>query len=362
MFQSRRFDPVIQRAILTRTDKRRPSSVARPLGAAVGLAALVAACSPTVEEPDLPELADENAPREVNVTAAFMNAQSGATALTFLPNADAASLGLIVGTPRDGGLDLYDADGALRRQHSGPRLTGLAAAPGFQLRGEALPLIFSASAENDTVQGYAVVADDFRILDLPLAEIQPADGISGLCLYREGAGFVDLAILGDGPTAEIWRVRDSGGATLDVESRLQFSLPAPARSCVADNGDLYVTSPSGGIARIDGEGNLLLERSMVAADIAVGLINGASLVLVSDASGETLQAFTAADFEPYAEIRVVDGLSTPGISEPGAIAITDQSYGFTAYSNGMIAAYDRGDGRIKVISRESFSRALLPTE
>lgn len=322
---------------------------------------MLAACSPSVEEPDLPELAEEDAPVEVNVTAAFSNAQSGATSIAFLPNAISPSLGAIIATPRDGGIDIYDADGALRRQHAGARLSGLATAPGFQLRGEALPLIFGASAENDQVLGYAV-AEDLRVLDLPLADITPADGVSGVCLYREGAGFVDLAVLGDGPVAEIWRVRDSGGATLDVEAVEQFALPAPARQCVADDGDLYLTSPSGGITRLDAQGNVLLERDMVAVDISVGLYNGASLILVTDGASQEINAFTASDFEPYGEIIIVDGLSTPGVSQPGAISATGQSYGFTAYAQGMLAVYDREDGRVKVISREAFQRALTPSD
>ena len=65
---------------------------------------------------------------------------------------------------------------------------------------------------------------------------------------------------------------------------------------------------------------------------------------------------------PAAEFTVVDGLSTPGIGQAGAISVTDQTYGFTAYSQGMLAVFDRSDERVKVISREAFTRAYFTAE
>lgn len=335
--------------------------MARTLGVILALGAL-AACSPTVEEPDLPETVEETSTREVLVTAAFSGAESTATALTFLPNADAASLGLVVSAPREGGLDLYDADGARRAQHPGERLSGLAAAPGFQLRGEALPLIFGAAPDSNTVRGFAVVTGDLRVLDLPLGDITTSEGVSSLCLFREGTGFVDLAVLGTGPVVEIWRVRDSGGETLSTEQTARFSLEAPARSCASFDGDLYLSSPAAGISRLDPTGAVIAQREFVADDIAVGEFNGARLLIASSTDSAELEAFTAFDLEPYATIDVVDGLSTPGVNAPGALAITEQSYGFTAYSAGLVSIFDRDDTRVKVISREAFARAMIDSE
>ena len=161
-----------------------------------------------------------------------------------MPYDDAPSLGFVISAPRDGGLDLFNLDGELQRRHAGARLTGLASAPGFQLRGEDLPLVFGASPENDAVMGYAIVRDGAQVLDLPLAAPDTGGGVAGLCLLREEPGFVELVVLETGAEAEIWRVRDSGGDALSVEQMRSFPLPAPARRCAVF--DLTCSDPPEG--------------------------------------------------------------------------------------------------------------------
>tara|TARA_R110002124_G_scaffold80702_6_gene213425 strand:- start:511 stop:1518 length:1008 start_codon:yes stop_codon:yes gene_type:complete len=335
--------------------------VGRSLLVAAALSAL-AACGPTPEEAIEEAAAVEASNREVLVTAAFVRTQGGAAALAFLPNPDAASLGLIVSAPREGGLDLYDADGELRTRHAGVRLSGLATAPGFQLRGENLPLIFGASADANAVLGYAVVTDGIRVLDLPLAETTPSDGVAGLCLHREGAGYVDLVILGNGASAQIWRIRDAGEDVLHVEQRQSFALTAPARQCATLDGDIYFASPASGITRIGPDGVIEAENNQSVVSLAVGDFNGSRLVLATDGSTGQVHTFYALDLMPASELTIIDGLSTPGIDQPSAIAITPVSYGFTAYISGMIAVFDQEDQRIKVISHDAASRALVSAD
>jgi hypothetical protein len=319
---------------------------------------VLAACSSPEEEAIEESVEEAVTAREVHVTASFRPTDDGSNAIAFLPNAEAASLGLVVSAPREGGVDLFNADGEITRRHPGIRLSALATAPGFQLRGQSLPLVFGASSDGASVQGYAIVMDRSEVLDLPLADITPIDGVSGLCLLREGNGFVDLVILSSGPSAEIWRVRDIGEATLGVEQITSFSLPAPGRQCVADDGDIIVASPAGGLTRLTSDGVILNELLVAVSDLAVGHFDGAHLVLVTDGTSGVISSFDAVSFESYSQITVIDGLSTPGVRRPSAMAMTDQTYGFTAYSQGILAVFDAEDQRIKVISREAFTRAM----
>jgi len=343
--------------------QRSNSGFGMTLALATSLFALTA-CSQSGEEiaEEVVQVEEVDIGRQVDVTAAFSGTESDSTAIGFIPNPNSASLGLIVSAPRDGGLDLFNADGEILNRHAGLQLSGIATAPGFQLRGESLPLVFGASSEADEIHGYAIVVDRSEILELPLADITPVDGIAGLCLLREGVGFVDLAILNSGASAEIWRVRDAGEETLSVEQISHFDLPSPARQCAADNGDLIVASPANGLVRVDTAGQVQSSRILAASGVAVGDFNGTRLVLVTNGSDESIEAFKTDDLEPFASIDVVDGLSTPGIGHPGAVAITDQSYGYTAYSAGMLAIFDNDDQRIKVVSREAFSRSLMASE
>ncbi len=296
------------------------------------------------------------------VTAAFTGVQGGGGDVGFLPDPDAPSLGYVVAAPREGGLDFFNLDGELVTRHAGARLSSFAVAPDFELRGESLPLIFGASPENGRLFGYAVVRAGARVLDLPLADIEAADGISGVCLLREGAGYVDLVVLGTGASAEVWRVRDAGEDALAVESLRSFALPAPARQCDTFDNDIYTLSPAGGLSRLDANGTLLAEGDVRASSIAVSEFAGSRLVLASDGSGETLMSFDARTLDPHFDIDVIDGLSTPGIAQPGALDASMANFGFTAYTNGMLAVFDQADQRLKVISRDAFSRAVVTGE
>ncbi|WP_300542878.1 hypothetical protein [Maricaulis sp.] len=362
MFQSRRFDPVLQCARRSRTHVRGARSLAGAFTLGAGLLAL-AACADPAEDPGegLPETAAENT-LEVLVTAAFTGVDGGAGALTFLPDADAPSLGYVVSAPREGGLDIFNLDGELQTRHAGARLTGLAAAPGFELRGESLPLVFGASPDNDSVFGYAIVRDGARVLELPLQTTQGADGVAGLCLLREGPGFVELVVLGTGANAEVWRVRDAGEDVLSVQTLRSFPLPAPARQCDAFDGEIYTASPAGGLTRLSGDGAILAEAQTTATSLTVGEFSGTRLVLATDGNSETVRSFDARSLAARENIDVVDGLSTPGIGRPGAIEVSHADFGFTAYSNGMLAVFDIADQRVKVISRDAFARAVITGE
>jgi len=299
----------------------------------------------------------------LTVTAAFTPVNGGGGGMVgFLPDPLAPSLGFVLSAPRDGGIDIFDLDGLLKTRHAGERLTGLATAPNFELRGESLPLIFGAAADSNSVRGYAVIRDGAQVLDLPLGEIEPINGVTGLCLLREGAGFVEIVVLGTGARAEIWRIRDAGDDVLGVERIRDFPLPDPARQCATFDGDIYTASPAGGLARLSSDGTLLAGTAYPAANLTVGEFNGTRLVLATNGSGDTVETFDAATLEAGISLDIVDGLSTPGVGIPAGLAVTDADFGYTAYSNGLMAVFDADAGRLKVISRDVLTRAVFSNE
>ncbi|MCW5723530.1 MAG: hypothetical protein KIS81_01070 [Maricaulaceae bacterium] len=322
------------------------------LTAAFGALAL-AACQPAADQPET-----DSPVIDVTVTAAFEEFEGGSGALAFLPDAEIPWRGFIVSAPQDGGVDLFDTEGELRARLAGPRLSGLAAAPGFELRGQALPLVFGADPREGVVNAYVVVRDRAEIVQAPLAPMALADGAFGLCLVREGVGYIEIAVLGRGASAEIWRIRDDGGDLISTQRVSSLDLPAPARACAAADDALIVSGPGSGIARIapDGRRARALDD---ATHVAAGDFLGRRLVLASGGGG-IVRAYDATDLSFVAETRVVDGLSTPGVARPGAIAVSRADFGFTAYSTGLVALYDEEDGRVKVVARDVYARAFAP--
>ncbi|MEC9250788.1 MAG: hypothetical protein VX501_09065 [Pseudomonadota bacterium] len=360
MFQSRRFDPVLQCSKSPWADVRRPRSLAR--ASLIGCSLLALAACGEIEEPDdAPDVA-VNFEREVLVTAAFRTRDEDASDIAFLPNLEAPSLGAVVAAPRSGGLDVYDADGEVRTEFAGPRLSTIATAPDFQLRGERLPLVFGSASDASTLHGFVVTPADYRVFELPLGSFQPQDGVAGLCMLEEGIGYIDLVLLGTGPSAEIIRIQDSGEDLLSVVQRASLALPSPARECTSINGAIYTLSPASGVTRMDETGTVLAELQIAATGISAGEFDGSQLIVLTNGASRELHTYHADGLERAAEVTVVDGLSTPGITEPAAIDITAITYGYTAYSEGMVGVFDRADNRVKVISREAFTRAYLTVE
>lgn len=322
---------------------------------------MLAGCQPAPEDTQSDESADTAngaTIADITVTAALEEVEGGAFAVDFVPDADAPWTGLIVTAPRDGGLDFYNADGENVTRVTGSRLTSLAVAPSFALRGEALPLILGVDSQAGEVRGYVLLRSGPDAIEAPLSPITMVGGAAALCFAREGAGFVEIAVLGRDAVAEIWRISDNGGDLIAAERIRVIRLDGPARACAMLDGALFVSGPTTSLTRIEPASGASLRAGYNALDLSAGIIAGRPVVLASNGQDDTLRSFDARTLQALAPVRVVDGLSTPGIARPGAIAISEASYGGASYQSGLVAILDEDDGRVRVIARESFARDL----
>lgn len=282
----------------------------------------------------------------------------GVSAIAFLPDPATAWAGLIAVASTEGGIDLFNPDGESVYRMTGPRLWGLAAAPGFQLRGEALPLIFGADRNTNLVRAYALLRSGPEIIEAPIEPIGPEGEIAAVCGLGEGIGFVDLMVLSRGTTAEIWRISDNGGERIGAERRARFELPAPARTCTAANDEIYASGPAGGVFRLDIDGNTLVQIDGFASSLAAGEFLGRPVVILSDGVSRTLEIRDGTSLELIGNAIIRNGFSIPGIEQPGAIAATAASFGGASYQSGLVAIADETDGRVRLIARETFARGI----
>ncbi|MCC5996908.1 MAG: hypothetical protein JJU18_11140 [Oceanicaulis sp.] len=337
-------------------DFARPANLARAL-AAMLMAGALAGCN-FFEAPD--ETDDPaGAERMAIVTGAF-EAPGGARELAFLPDSGAPGNGVLAAAGLQGGLAIFNVDGRELITASGPRLRGLAGVGGFPLRGETLPLVFGMD-ENGVLRGFAVVHAIEDVIELPLEGDMP--GGSSLCLYGQGIGYIDLAILADGEEARIVRLIDAGGQGLQVRQEATIALPFPARSCARAGTDLLVAGPTAGVARVDdrGEVRARIDRLPGSNITYSELLGRPAALMVSPESG-LMEVLDARTLDVIARVRFEAGLGAPGFDSPSALAMSDANFGGGAYANGIAAAYDRADGRIKLIAREVITRTALTEE
>ncbi|MGY6627729.1 MAG: hypothetical protein ACXIVL_04370 [Oceanicaulis sp.] len=329
-----------------------------PLARVLAVAALSAALAGCNFFPGDEEAVDPSEAERTAIVTGSFNAPGGARDLTFLPDADSPGNGLLAAASLQGGISVFNIDGREVISSSGARLNGMAGTGGFPLRGETLPMIF-AMDENGALRAFVVVRAIDDVVELPLEGDMP--GGASLCFFGEGIGYVDLAILGDGEEANIVRLSDAGGAGLQVRLRETRALPFPARSCAAAaDGDLIIGGPTAGLARINASGSVRARTDRLpGSNITYSELLGRPVALMVSPDTGLMQVLDARNLDLIATVRFDAGLGAPGFNEPSALALTDANFGGGAYASGIAAAYDRGDGSLKLIAREVITRTVL---
>jgi hypothetical protein len=343
---------------------------ARPAAVALGLAAALAACSGGSDDEDAATggrsgpppgqgLIQDDPVRDIPVTQLFEQA-GGGRAIGFLPDSETVWAGNFISTVRDGGMDLYNSDGEIIANTSGPRLNGLATAPNFALRGVPLPLVVSVNEASNRVRAYALSRQEEtpNLFDLPLAPINIEGGAASVCVYEEGPGYVDIVVVGVLARAGIWRISDTGGELVDATPRASFTLEAPARACAAADGDIIFASPSAGLSRMNAAGEVLAERADPVVNLAYGDFFGTHRLLVTTGTNP-IQLYDPQTLEPLEQIELVTALSATGVENPGPLAVSRENFG-GVYRTGVLIVED--NGVLKAVARDAFARELLAPE
>jgi hypothetical protein len=359
MFFTRRNHALLQRPERAGTHLRR----ARTLGASILIAGFgLSACD--ISEPERPDRVNPDLEvREAVVTSAFSTSER-AGALSFLPSTDEPWRGLIATALVDGGIDVFTIDGLRVVSASGPQLTALAPVPDFALRGEVFPLVFGADLDGQ-LRGYAIIRAAEDVVELPLEGPGSAGTVEAACLFATGIGYADIALLGDGGDGRIVRVRDGGGAGLELDVRAQFDLPFAARNCSSTGGDdaLLISSPNSGLARVSLGGQVeAIEAGRSINDISYSTLLGRPVALTVSAETGRMGVFDSRTLELLHEIVLNDGINAPGFQSPSALAVTGNNFGGMAFSSGVVAVYDRGDDRVKLVALEVIGRAVMSEE
>ncbi|MEO1038064.1 MAG: hypothetical protein AAFX09_00840 [Pseudomonadota bacterium] len=328
------------------------------MGAAfAGLGLTLSACTPADQSEGGLSGPRSGSGASAIVTAAFEPA-GAIEELIFLPNREAPWTGLVAASTRAGGFDIYNIDGELLIEAPGPRLRALAAAPDFQLRGNAFPLLIGLDSV-DEIRAFLVIRELGQVVEAPMDAIALNTSIEGLCTFEIGIGYVDIAVLGADQSAEIWRVSDTGEDILTAERQAQIRLPFPARSCAGVGDDLLVGGPTGGLARLNPQDGVIADAERISInDFAYTELLGRPVVITPDAASGGLSVFDARDLDRITDLQLTAGLNSPALANPGALAASDGNFGGMAYSSGVLAIYDGGDSRVKIVAREVLSRAV----
>ncbi len=296
--------------------------------------------------------------RNAMVTGAFQTA-SRSESLIFLPNEESPWTGLLASSLTGGGFDIFNVDGQTIISAAGPELRGLAGVSNFALRGETFPLLFGVD-DTGQLRGFVVVSETEEVIELPLESETALPASAGVCLYDEGIGYVELAVLSEESEARIVRVRDAGGSGLTLEQRDVRALPFPARSCSSADEALLVAGPTAGLARIaPDDAQTAFAAGLSVADVSYTELLGRPVALVASAQTGLVSVYDARTLDLIVDVQFEDGLNAPAFERPTALAVTEANYGGMAFSSGIVAVYDAADSSIKLVAREVLSRTVV---
>jgi hypothetical protein len=292
-------------------------------------ASSVAACGEQPEETEAANDAIRSAPEiEARAVDGYTELGGRVVDLALIPN-DQPFLGRGIAALEGGGFSVIDFAQGETQRIDGPRVGFLAAAPDFQLRGAAAPLVVAAGGALATPQAWVFLAVDGALVEMPIDPIAPEGVFRAMCAERATEALIDLVVFTDA-SIERWRVSDRGGDRLAAE-RMETSPTNQAIVACADvNGEIVGVAQSGTTRPLDGA--------------RWGFSDGSDVAPIQASDG--WWAIVARPEEPGAslvgplrqEVAVVfsEGINTPSIPAPTQLVASSANFG-GSFSSGVLA-------------------------
>lgn len=292
----------------------------------LALTLALAACGPQDDQAEV-EIAPRIPSIETRAVDGFEAVGGQVVDFALLPNR-LPFLGRGIAALDGGGFALMDFAEGLASPLDGPRVGYLAAAPDFQLRGAAAPLLIAAGGELRAPQAWVFLAEEGQLIDMPLSPIATQAPIRAMCAERSTEALIDLIIFTEAGL-ERWRVSDRGGETLAAEMTSSEPVSQEIVACATVNGEL-VGVTAAGVTRVLG-GN------------AWGYADGADVTSVETSEGwwtivarpEQQGASLIGPLGEEVDVDFIEGLNTPSTPAPTRILASPENFG-GAYSGGVL--------------------------
>ncbi len=303
---------------------------------------LLAACTSAPPAPSVP------AARETSAVTAEGDAADD-PAIWVAPD---ATQSVVIATQKQGGLYVFDLNGAIVQEIPGGRPNNVDIREGFGWPEGAAPLVGASDRTDNTIVLWRFDPATRQLDPTPRARIATGFAeIYGFCVGRMGDAFVAIATDKDSGNVGVWRISlDANGAPTG-ERISRFSVGSIAEGCVVDddNGVFYLAQELEGIWRValdDADGS---ERRQI--DTVGGNGN-----LVEDVEGLTIwrgedgAGFLIASVQGSSSYAVYDrggqnayrGAFSIGASADGSADAVQGTDGIDVVSAPLGDAYPRG--------------------
>lgn len=312
--------------------------------------ALLSACSPKQPAQEKEQTqAHKSAPAAIVSTAASLGPFDGPiAALAFAPVKTVPWEGRVVVATTTGGLTTMDVEGHIDSRWDGPAIKSLAISPDFNLRGLSASMVLAID-EGGTL--HSLILDDARgqLIAAPVEGLDMADAAS-VCALPGDTDAPRFLISRSDARIGVWQISDSGEASLQASQNEEGKLAIALAGCAATKNAVFGIGAKGGLLKLLINDKISIDKGVESAPGLLSAISGEKgvRVLISDSSAGNVRVYDDG-LEFLYTLTAPKMLSTPGSTQPGAMAMSTHSFGGAGFSAGLLAVADNSNQRVALI-------------
>jgi 3-phytase len=159
---------------------------------------------------------------------------------------------LVIGTQKQGGLYVFDLNGAIVQEAPGGRPNNVDIREGFPWAEGASPIVAASDRTDNSIVIWRFNAETRRLEEAPRGRIATGFAeVYGFCLGRMGADYVALVTDRDSGDIGVWRITQTADGVIGGERISTYSVGSIAEGCVFDDeaGVYYLAQETVGVWR-----------------------------------------------------------------------------------------------------------------
>lgn len=266
-----------------------------------------------------------------------------------------ASQSLIIATQKQGGLYVFDLNGAITQELPGGRPNNVDIRDGFAWTDGAAPIVGASDRTDNAIVLWRFDPQTRQLEPTPRARIVTGfEEIYGFCLGRMGDEFVAIATNKDTGEVGVWRLSAGANGVVSGVRIVAYSLGSIAEGCVVDDeaGAYYVSQELEGIWRAEladatGATRRMIDRvgqgGNLAADVE-GLslwrgANGAGYLVASVQGRSTFAVYDRTGSNAYRGAFRISNGAVDAVEGTDGLDIVSAPLG-DAYPHGLLVTQD----------------------
>jgi parallel beta-helix repeat protein len=279
----------------------------------------------------------------------------------------------VIGTDKQGGLGVYDLNGAQLHFYTGIAPNNVDLRYGFNLGGSVIDVVTASETNSDTILVYRVDPGSRGLIDVRAQSRSTGFGVAGLCMYKSpDSGKFYVFVSDSSGNVKQFELFASGGA-IDYSLVRTLQFGSVTEGCTADDYHraLYVSQEDVALWRLSAEPNggsgmtkvAPVDGGVITADLeGLGVLDkggGTGLVIASSQGSDDFAAFDRQSGAYRGRFKVEAG-SIDGVTHTDGLDVTSSPLG-SAYPSGLFVAQDdrndNGNQNFKLVSWAKISQS-----